>query len=245
MWRLTAICEVRGVGLDPLKYSPGSDPFYSNVVYLHRYSAVGSPGVFTDEQGRTWTAFDDDATLRNDADEPPNPKWLPGSLYGFDEGLVPYLRYDFDPAPALDSSGLNRFTIDGWLSTSQFGIAGWGFDSQSAYIRVEKQGTGLHLRGSFSTGYFDLSGSIANDVYTFVEANYDGTHLRLFVGGVMVDKEAIAPGDALTIASGRVGGTSMSPGDGFWFDDSRFTAGVCRHASDATYPVPTAQFPNF
>lgn len=232
-------------GVGTLTAQGSVDPHWASVMYLHRYNDLENPTTLVDEQGNTWTrnvGDPGDSALEADDSHPPNPLYGGASLYGFNIlGHVPYLEHAY--SVPLDASGENKFTLDGWASTSANGISGWGFVTNIGHIRVEKQGASLHLRGSFSTGAFDLSAAIPNDVYALWDASYDGTTLRLRINGAVVDSEAIAPGTPLTLESGRIGGSSMSTGDGFWFDESRFTAGVCRHPNDAPYTPTAAEFP--
>jgi hypothetical protein len=226
----------------------GGDPYFDSVVYLHHFDAIGTPTVFTDVEGNVWTRNSLGGGELDQRDSIGQPAKFPPACgyFGNNTGSNPTLTFNY-PDFDLDPSNLNRFTLECWMVPGPFGVLGIGFTTPLSDIRLNVQNRNpVGLDGQFSTGVFSATGgSMAGGVFTFIEGNYDGVHVRVFVGGVMVAKVAVSPGDPLTVTQGKIGMFSASPGDYMYIDEARFTPGICRHATDASYSVPTRVFPDF
>lgn len=229
----------------------GGDPFFSSVAYLHHFNDIGTPTVFTDVQGNVWTAtgLAGGQALQTDTVFSYGPKFPPGAGYfANDTGSNPVISFNYTPFP-LDPTGQNKFTLECWMAVGPNGVLGTGFSVATLgnfELSVQNR-TQLRVTGNFTTGFFTVAGGDFPEGgrFAFAEGNYDGENIRVFLDGVMVAKQAVAPGDPLLVSAGRLGMFSASPEDFMFIDEARFTYGVCRHPSDATYAVPTRAFPNF
>jgi len=226
----------------------GGDPYFDSVVYLHHFDAIATPTIFTDVQGNVWSqtgAVGNSLQQLDSVGQPP--KFLPACGYfANDTGGNPVLDFNY-PDFDLDETGENKFTLECWMVPGPNGVLGVGFTTPLSDVLLTVQNRNpVRVTGQFSTGIFSVSGGLlAGGVWSFIEGNYDGTYIRVFVNGVMVSKSAVAPGTPLQVSSAKIGMFSASPGDYLYMDDARFTRAKCRHPSDASYSVPTRAFPNF
>ena len=87
-------------------------------------------------------------------------------------------------------------------------------------------------------------GTVAQNIWQHVCADFDGTKYRLYLNGVMVGSSTTlmtiyAPAKNLVIG-GNSDASLIYHG---WIDEVRLTKGVARYASDAGFAVPTSAFP--
>ena len=243
---------VDGVGAMTASGSPpATDPFWANVLFLHHYDDVSTPTVFTDVQGIVWTNSGGGGVtgeLTQDNTTFQSPKFgSAGDCFVRNlTGFLPFISHAYANVP-LDGSGQNKFTLESWFAPSTFGLKRVELRTslgENIFIQLGSFGTVI-FAGTFTTGTWNIIGPVLTPgTWGFVEGNYDGTKLRLFLNGVLVGSATLAPGTAKLIDRARIGMISSSPGDWNYFDETRATLGVCRHPSDASYSPPTAPFPD-
>lgn len=244
-WALSAMCEVRGVGEEPQgAVDPNADPHFSSVLFLHPFDDIANPNQAIDAQGKTWTW--NEPVGSDMAVGAASAKFGAGGLYAANTGGTQATIDATYPSIPLDPSGENKFTIDGWLMRSSFGVRGIRLNLAGAVnIELGMQNLNVYVSATLGGGNVSLTAAAPSATFCWCEANYDGENLRLFLNGTMVAKQAVVPGAAHTIIGARIGLFSTSTDDYGRWDDARATAGVCRHPSDATYSPPAQALPTY
>jgi len=92
----------------------------------------------------------------------------------------------------------------------------------------------------YSTG--TAAGTIAVDTWYHVAASREGTSLRVFIDGVLVNTSTNS--NNMNFGRLRVGSNGSNTGEWFhgWMDELRITKGVARYT--ANFTAPTAPFPD-
>lgn len=234
-----------------IKYdaAPGTDPFYADVFSLLQFEGADGSTTITDQKSRTWTAFGDaqiDTAITK----------FPGGSLRLD-GTGDYVA---DGGAAADwkflNSGLEDWTIEGWVYLSATGAARYildtgattAFDGIGLLSNASNQLQFVWTKGSDGNFAVNLTtGTLAANTWYYYAVVYEqaaaaGQKCRLYFNsdtpGAQADPNGprnVNPRNVLNI--GRVGGTGTNLWVGY-MDSMRITKRA------RTIVVPGAAFPN-
>jgi hypothetical protein len=208
----------------------GSDPYMDNVSLLLQMDGSNGSTTFTDSSSNAL------------------------SVTGFGDAQISTTQSKFGGSSAyLDGTG-DRLTTASSLAPLQMGT---GDFTVEAFIRPTSSVSGYRGMIALSTGDNDtlyivngqlvwygtgtVAGTIAVDTWYHVAASRQGTNLRVFIDGVLVNTST----NNVNLSLGRVnigstGGLSYEFFQG-WIDELRITKGISRY--NATFTPPAAAFP--
>ena len=223
--------EVTLTGVAPAVRTGEPDPDFSNVsLLLHMDDSNGST-TFADSSSNAIAVTGYGNTQISTAQS----KFGTSSAYL--DGFGDYLMTASSLAPL--QMGTGDFTVEAFIRPEAVngyrGIIGLGLgDFNTLYI----------LNGQlvwYSSGV--VAGTIAVNTWHHVAASRQGTSLRVFLDGTLVNT-SINSTD-LTLGRLRVGSNGANTGEFFqgWIDELRVTKGVARYT--ANFTPPTAPFPDF
>jgi hypothetical protein len=210
---------------------PGSDPNFANVSVLLHMNGSDASTTFTDSSSNAITVTGYGNAQLSTAQS----KFGTASAY-FD-GTGDYLLTASSLAPL--QMGTGDFTVEAFIRPTS-SVASYRTligltttDNETLYILSGQ------LRWYISG---TAAGTIAVDTWYHVAASREGTSLRVFIDGTLVDTST----NSVDITAGRlsVGATGALTGEFFqgWIDELRITKGVARYT--ANFTAPTAPFPD-
>lgn len=220
-----------------------ADPNFASLVSGLHFDGADASTTFTDVKGKTWTA---QGNAQLDTAQ---------TVFGPSSGLFDGTGDYVSTPHSADFNFTGSFCVRGWIRPTTVatiraiashrdssGQNGWVF-----WVRdTAKLGFAY---GNGATQWVDAIGStsIVANVWTYVEAGFDGTNLKLFVGGVQDFSTSTFSGTrtdssgAAYIGRDRVSNTTRDFNG--HIDDLQIYKGYSGHTSG--YTVPTAAFPNF
>lgn len=226
----------------------GSDPYWANVVSLLHFNGTDGSTTFTDETGKTWTAYGD---AQIDTAQ---------SKFGGASGLFDGSSDRVETGDHSDFNfGSGDFTVECWFRESGAGairqIVGQHTTqstTNSSFLILSDNrqlGVGVGLGGSF-TSIINTDGQHSLDTWIHVAMVRDGTTLRLFVDGSQKNSTNIsttAVNDSTRPVTIGVVMANSGPDPGNYYyngyvDELRITKGVARYTSNFT--PPSAPFPD-
>jgi hypothetical protein len=210
---------------------PGSDPYFANVsVLLHMNGSNGST-TFADSSNNAITVTGYGNAQLSTAQS----KFGTASAY-FD-GTGDYLLTASSLAPL--QMGTDDFTVEAFIRPTS------SVDSYRALIGLTTtDNETLYIFSGQLRWYISgaAAGTIAVDTWYHVAASREGTSLRVFIDGTLVDTST----NSVDITAGRlsVGSAGALASEFFqgWIDELRITKGVARYT--ANFTPPTAPFPD-
>jgi hypothetical protein len=215
--------------------APGQiyDPYSDNVSLLLHMDGSNGSTTFTDSSGNAIAV-----TGYGNAQISTAQSRFGGSSAYFD-GSGDYLSTASSLAPF--QMGTGDFTVEAFIrptgsgaSSGYKGLIGLEeFDTDTLYML---SGTVLWYNSGTAAGV------IAADTWYHVAASRQGTTLRVFLDGVLVNTSTNS--NNMTFGRLRVGSNGPSTGEFFqgWIDELRITKSVARYT--ANFTPPTAPFPN-
>ena len=214
-----------------LAAEPGTDPYLSSVSLLLHMDGSNGSTVFTDSSANSITV----TGYGNAQISTAQSRFGASSAY-FD-GSGDYLSTASSLAPL--QMGTGDFTVEAFIRPTA-SVAGYrgliglqSTDIDTLYILA-----GALVWYNSGTG----AGAIAVDTWYHVAASRQGTNLRVFLDGVLVNTSTNS--NNMTFGRLRVGSNGANTGEFFqgWMDELRVTKGVARYI--ANFAPPTAPFPD-
>jgi len=236
----------RGFLLNPFRFGPAGDPFYSSVKLLLHFDGANNSTTFTDNSGTPKSA-----TVNGNA-KISTTQSVFGGAAGYFDGVGDWIHF-------ADSADWHFGTGDGTVDV-RVRFEDTGADQRfmgqtnsgggnSSLLMSRIQGTGNGSIAWFNgTGYVGITlGAVAFNTwyaYRFVKS---GTTGYGFLNGTLAGSAAIGGGtntifdSSDTFSLGRDGAYASNVFKGY-IDEFRWTKGVAR--STSTYVLDTAAFPN-
>lgn len=220
----------------------GGDPYWANVVSLLHFDGPDGSTTFTDQTGKTWTAFG------NAQIDTAQSKF--GTASGLFDGVATSFISTGDSIDWFLESG--DFTLELWfrpiaIGARQFlcGQSNAGATSVRNLIEVTAAGKLRYGTQNGSTVAIVGTTTLSAGSWYHLAVTKSGTTWRIFVNGSLdgsvVDSFVGAdfPGP---FTVGRIGAYSGLPANGH-IDDFRATKGVARYT--ASFTPPAAAFPDY
>jgi hypothetical protein len=223
----------------------GGDPHFAGVVFLSGFEG----GSVIDESPLAQTVTLTGSTVQSSAAA----KFGTKSLYRAGDWSTGTTDKASVPNNAAFFTGMDLFTVEAWVdpasavsNTTQRDLVahydngaglGWrlGFGSNRVQFTWDNSGDGNNVGGSWAP---------SNGTWYHIAADFDGTTLRIYLDGVLLEETTIYGGlDAITVP------LTVGPRDGAnssmdaYIDEVRVTAGAARYATGSGFTLPSAAFP--
>ena len=208
------------------------DPDFANVSLLLHMNGSNGSTTFTDSSSNAITV-----TANANAEISTAQSKFGGSSAYFDGTLD---RLDTGTGITALQMGTGDFTVEAFIrpTSSVSGYKGL-FGLASGYESTLYIYNGQLLWYNSGTA----AGTIAVDTWYHVAASRQGTSLRVFIDGVLVDTSTNST-DIASSARFTAGDSGFRANENFqgWMDEVRITKGVARYT--ANFTAPTAPFPD-
>jgi hypothetical protein len=209
----------------------GGDPDFANVSLLLHMNGSNSSTTFTDSSSNAITV----TGYGNAQISTAQSKFGGASAY-FD-GNNDYLLTASSLAPL--QMGTGDFTVEMFIRPTS------SVASYKALLALTDESIDNFYILSGQLVWYNsgtAAGTIAVDTWYHVAASRQGTSLRVFIDGVLINTSTNS--NNITLGRVAVGGPGALNGDWFqgWIDELRITKGVARYT--ANFAPPTAPFPD-
>ena len=231
LWDLEEQKTAKVAGIWP---STGGDPYWANVSLLLHMDGSNGSTTFTDSSSNTLAV----TATGNVQISTAHSKFGGSSAY-FD-GIGDRLDTGTGLAPL--QMGTGDFTVEAFIrpTSSVSGYKGL-IGLASSYVET------LYILSGQLVWYNSgtAAGTIAVDTWYHVAVSRQGTSLRVFIDGVLVDTSTNSTDITNYGARFTAGDSGFRANENFqgWMDELRITKGISRYS--ATFTPPTAPFPNF
>jgi hypothetical protein len=226
----------------------GGDPFIANVGYLLHFDDFANPNVYPDVKSNVWTQIL--------GTHPTNCK-VSNAVYKFGgASLASQNNFGTAGDSAINASPLHgayplgassKFTLEGWFN--RVGNPAGDNINMRAAIGTSAGSTDLlieWINGNWRfVAFADLTvvAGAQDSAWHHIAMSYDGVKKYCFIDGVLVGSPTVALPATRNVTGYFIGGNTGSASGYDYYDDQRFTFGVCRY--NATFTPPTEAFPNF
>jgi hypothetical protein len=226
----------------------GSDPYFSNVVFLAGFNGTNGATSTTDESlaGHTPLTFNGNAKLDTT-------QFKFGVSSAAFDGSGDYISIPDSADWQLSTSNSDQYTIEFWMMPHDTGSSipyvmgqttgGWAwyidYNLQRPSFAWSSDGSNFQSLGS------GAAPSISVDNWHFIAISKNSSgKIRLWRDGTLV-ASATPANSAIFNSTGplEIGRSLSSAIYNGWLDEIRITKGICRYDTDGSITVPTAAFP--